>query len=163
MVTRTACNSGRQFFGLRQLLEMPPHRLAEKSIVRVMNFTGSCGIGKLLYCVSTNDQPYTSRWLSRTLLDNGLACLEGISIAEVTRRFDCPAFPLPPPKAEQTKRLNREHLHVSALNTRPQPRFTSTAAHDPSARSVPLRLRVGRSVQREKWLPRSDCAMEGTA
>ncbi len=128
---------------------MPPHHLAEKSIVRMTNFVGSRGIGKHFYCVSTNHQPYACRWLNRILLDCGLACLEGTSIAESTRRFDCPAFPLSPPKTVQTKRLDREHLHGSALNARPQPRFTSPAAHNPSARSVPLRLRVRRSVHRD--------------
>jgi hypothetical protein len=55
------------------------------------------------------------------------------------RRFDCPAFPLPPLKTGLTKRLDREHLYGSALNARPQPRFTSPAAHDPlgSLRSAP--------------------------
>jgi hypothetical protein len=125
---------------------MPPHRLAERNLVRITNFVGSRGIGKHPYCVSTNHQPYASRRLNRTLLDNGLVCLEGTSIAEATRRFDCPVFPLSPPKTVQTKRLDREHLNGSALNARPQPRFTSPAAPDPSARSVPLRLRVRRSV-----------------
>jgi hypothetical protein len=123
---------------------MPPHRLAERNLIRLTNFAGSHG--KHLYCVSTNHQPYASRWLNRTLLDCGLACLEGTSIAEATSRFDCPLFPCRPPKTVQTKRLDLEHLYGSALNARPQPRFTSPAAHNPSARSVPLRLRVRRSV-----------------
>ena len=65
------------------------------------------------------------------------------------RRVDCPAFPLLPPKTAQTKRLYTEHLHGSALNARPQPRFTSPFSAQTTCSS---RSDFSRSQQRHAFV-----------